>query len=386
MRTLRHAFFLALSYLASAPFRTAILLLGTTTALFLPSFTWTAADRLESGLLERARSTPVLLGAKGNEFDLTMSALYFRGQVRDPVLYGLRHKVTERDYGIAVPMHVGHSAGGSPLIGTVPEYYEQRGLTVSDGRLPAMIGEITAGSTIAADLNLELGASLRSDLSNLYNIAGSYPVLLKVVGILKPSGTADDEAFFASVETAWMLDGKLHGHEDVNDENALNREGSNLEASPALFVFAEVKAENLAGFHMHGNADLQDVTCILVFPNSDKSRDQLLGDFVLETDHQAVEPEAVVMTVLGIVLRLKEGLSAYFALVAASTASFFLLVLVLSLRLRAEELRLMRRIGSSRATIFGMVAAEVAVLLTASAIGTVGLTWAAVLVLETLLV
>jgi len=386
MRTIRHAFYLALAYLASAPLRTAILVLGTTTALFLPSFTYSAAQRIEEGLLKRATATPVLLGSKGNEFDLTMSALYFRGQVKDKVPYGLRHKVSERDYGAAVPVYVGHSAVGRPVIGTAPEYFDERGLTMSEGRRPALLGEMVAGAGLAQELGLQIGARLRSDLSNLYNIAGSYPVLLEVVGILAPNATADDEVFFCDIKTTWVLDGKLHGHEDITTDNALREASGNLEASPALFLFSEISEETLSSFHLHGNLDEQMVSAIMVFPSSDKARDQLLGDFVLEEDYQAVEPEEVVRTVLGIVLRLRDGLNAYFVLVALSTFSFFLLVLVLSLRLRADELSLMRRIGSSKAVILGMIAAEVLLLTLAAIVGTFFLTLGGMALLEGLLV
>ena len=46
-----------------------------------------------------------------------------------------------------------------------------------------------------ADANLTAGDTVRSDFTNLYNIAGAYPILLKVSGVLGPNGTPDDHAF-----------------------------------------------------------------------------------------------------------------------------------------------------------------------------------------------
>ena len=76
IRSLLNAFFLADRYLRYAPVRSAVLVLGTTVALSLPVFTWLAAELVEVHIFDRARSSPVLLGHKGNEFDLTMAHRY----------------------------------------------------------------------------------------------------------------------------------------------------------------------------------------------------------------------------------------------------------------------------------------------------------------------
>ena len=139
---IRHALYLALRYLASSPGRSSVLVLGSAVALFLPIFTGLAAERIEDSLLARAESSPVLLGAKGDEFDLTMTALYFRGQVRETVPFASAEPVKEAGYGLAVPLYVQHSIGGSPLVGTTLDYYAARDLEFWDGRKPALLGEV----------------------------------------------------------------------------------------------------------------------------------------------------------------------------------------------------------------------------------------------------
>jgi putative ABC transport system permease protein len=310
--------------------------------------------------------------------------------------------VEQRGYGLAVPLHVVHSAGGAPVVGTSLEYLEQRGLELARGRTPALLAEVLAGAQVADEFALSVGDAVRSDLNNLYNLAGSYPVLLEVVGILQPSGTSDDEVFFCDVKTAWVLDGSLHGHDEVTRDNALNLdsaadsvaagqpqrrvptgapEGSgsrtepdNLEASPAMFVFSELTSANRSSFHFHGDPGVLPVTSVLVFPRDPRAFDQLLGDFVLDEDYQAVEPATVIRTILGIVLRVRDGLVAWFGLVAFSTVCFFVLVLSLSLRLRAAELALMKRIGCSRSTVTTVVGVEVAIILGASVLSAAVLT------------
>ncbi|HEX2465746.1 MAG TPA: FtsX-like permease family protein [Thermoanaerobaculia bacterium] len=381
---LRNALFLALRYLRSAPGRTAVLIAGTTVALFLPLFTWRAAALLERTLLLRAERSPILIGAKGNEFDLTLSSLYFRGQVREPIGARELDRVRRAGYGLCVPLYVAHSAGRAPIVGTGLEYFEARGLEPSSGRLPALLGEVVAGAEVADRMRLSVGDAVRSDLQNLYNISGGYPLLLDVVGILAPSGGPDDEAFFADVKTAWALDGLFHGHSEVTREQAIDPQAAadeNVEATTALFLFQEIDDTNRDSFHMHGDPGAAPLTSILVLPRDRKAHDLLLGDYALEQSVQAVQPIDVVRTVLGIVLRAREGLNAFFVIVALSTSAFFVLVISLSLRLRAREIALMRRIGSSRGAVATIVGAEIALVVAVAVALSGALTWGLLAVL-----
>jgi putative ABC transport system permease protein len=355
----RDAFYLARRSLAASPGRAAVLALGLAVALFLPAFTRAAATVLERALLERALASPILVGAKGSPFDLVMASLYFRGGAGTAIRYGERARLAE--YGVAVPLVVRHSAFGVPVVGTSPEYFEQRGLALASGRRPARLGEVVAGSAAARRLELAAGATVRSDLANLYDLAGSYPTLLEVVGVAAPTGTPDDEVLLADVRTSWLLDGRLHGHQEVSDEEALNPEASeaeNLEASAAVFLFQRINDDNRDTFHLHGSSDEAPITAVLVFPRDARRHDQLLGDYALEETLQAVRPLEVVRSVLGIVLRVSAALDAYFAAVAVSTLAFAILVVLLSLRLRTAELDLMRRIGASRGAAAAVVGTE----------------------------
>lgn len=379
-----NALFLALRYLRAHPVRTAILVLGLTVAFALPAFTVLAADRVEDTLLARAEASPILIGKKGNEFDLTMGALYFRGQVRDPVEYGVVDQVRQLGYGIAIPLHVGHTAGGVPVVGTSLDYLDARGLEVVEGRRPALLAEVVAGSEVASSFRLEPGDRVRADLANLYNIAGSYPLMLDVVGVLAPTGTPDDGAFFTDVKTTWALDGTLHGHDEVTTDNALpgSEAGENLEATAALFMVSEVTDKNRATFHLHGDTSVLPVSAVLVYPPDPRAHDQLLGDWALHETEQAVEPEQVMRTILGIVLRVRDGLIAWFGLVALSTLAFAGLVLSLSLRLRASELALVRRLGGARGTVTLLVGVEVGIILTLALALSAAATWVGLLVVD----
>lgn len=378
MRGALNALFLAAHYMSSAPGRTAVLVLGTTVALFLPVFTWMAAAQLEDTMYARAHRSPIVVGHVGNEFDLVISSLYFKGQVRDPITAGEWRRVSQQQGVVAVPLYARYSASGTPLVGTNLDYFDQRSLQLSAGRFPGVLGEVVAGSAVAAAFNLSPGDTVRSDLTNLYNIAGSYPIMLEVVGLLDQSGTPDDEAFFADVKTTWVIDGLFHGHDAVNQTNALNPgsgEDENLEATAAIFMFSEITNQNRSSFHLHGSQDEAPITSVMVFPRDQRAHDQFLGDFALEETLQAVRPVEVIETIFGIVLRLRDALGVYFSAVAVTTAAFCWLAITLSLRLRHAELTLMRRLGCSRWAITTIVGAEIGLVLLASLCSTALFVW-----------
>jgi putative ABC transport system permease protein len=388
MRALSNAFFLAWHYLQSSRFRTAVLVFCTSLCFFLPSFTFVAASRIEGELSARGDSSPVLIGYKGNEFDLTMSSLYFRGTVDDTVPYALVAGIRDAGYGTAIPLFVRFTALGIPIVGTSLSYFERRGLAVAEGgRLPGMLGEVVVGSEVAAQYGIEVGDKRMSDHTNLYNIADAYPLVLHVVGVFEPTGTIDDHAIFADVKTTWVLQGMFHGHAQVEEKDALNagQEDENLEASAALFIFNEITADNLGTYHVHGDLGDAPLSAVLVFPTDHRALSQLLGDYALSETHQALQPSTVIDTILDIVMRVRAAVQAYFGLILLSTGAFFVLVMVLSLRLRAAEIALAQRIGCSRGAIAAIVGAEVALIVVASLMMATALTGVGLAVLDRML-
>ena len=374
---------LALAHLRAGPLRSTVLVLGLALALFLPGVTFVATERLEAQLYERAEASGLVVGVRGDQLDLVLSALYFRGRPHDQVPYSLLDEVS--DYGPALPVHVGHTANGYPVVGTDIDVLQHRGLTLAAGRRPAVLAEVLAGAHTAEAFQLAPGDTVRGDLANLYDVAGAYPLQLSVVGVLEPSGGPEDAAFLADLRTSWALDGALHGHDPLQADDDLSPEdGEVIEASAAVFLFQDVSQQVLDSFHLHGREDELPVDAIVVWPRDQQAHDQLLGDAALDERYQAVRPVEVVRTVLGIVLSIRELLSGVYGLVGLSTLAFAALVLHLTLRLRDAELTLLVRLGASRATVARIVLAEQLVLLVLAALLAAAATAGAVTLLETL--
>ena len=373
----RHALYLARRSLGANPGRTWVLVVGLAVALFLPAFTATLGQLAQGRLLSRAEATPILVGHAGNEFDLVMSSLFFRGGVRDTVPYVEAEALQAKGYGLVVPIFVRYTAGGAPVVGTSVEYVDARHLQVAEGRRFATLGEAVVGASVARAANLRPGDAVRTDSTNLYDLSGAYPLLLRVVGVLAPTGGPDDDAILVDVKTTWAVEGLLHGHAEVTRKDAVASTDENMEASLSIFVFTEITPESLPTFHLHGTSADWPLTGVLVFPKDDRARDQALGDLAVDTVNQAVRPVTVVRAILDVVLRVQELLAVGGVLVVVSTLAFVGLVLSLSVRLRRDEITLLRRMGAGRGTIAAILGTELAVIASGAALLAWGGTWAA---------
>jgi len=379
-----NAFFLAFQYLRATKLRFVILVVCTAIALSLPINTFVAVNLLSDKLTERGEQTPILIGKKGNEFALTMNALYFRGTVKETVSMDVYQDMSDIYEGMVLPLYIAHSASQTPIVGSNIDYFETRNLQLNNGRYYIGLGEVVVGAQAAAEFNLDLGDSVRSDLQNLYNIAGSYPMSLKVVGVLEPSGTSDDAVMFTDLKTVWALDGLLHGHDNVTAETALNGESTdeNLEATAAIFMFSELTDSNREEFHLHGSESEMPISSVALFPYNQLEKDKLLGRMALSEDLQAVQPIEVVDDILSIVLKLQQGLYVYYGMLLISTIFFYILVVHLSLQLRQGELILIRRIGGSKQTIRNLILAEIVLVTLASILMTIVFSWVFMLLIN----
>ena len=359
LRAAANANFLALHSLRHEPWRALAIAaaLGLTAAL--PLAAWLAGGALERSLLARSESTPILVGARGNDYDLALSSLYFQSRPQARISFGtVAHLRADRP-DLFVPLYLAHTAQGAPIVATTQDYFAARNLTLEVGRPALQLGEVVVGAEVARRFGCGVGARLRNDLTNLYNIAGAYPFLLRVVGVLAAAGTADDGAIFTSLKTAWTLDGRMHGHQAVSAADTLAQEDGTVEASAAIFLFPELTATNRASFHLHGPEEEAPITAVLVFPDSAQSHDLLLGDLALDEELQAVRPRKIVETVLGIVLRLRRLLDLYFVQVTLAALLLAALIAVLTARLRRSETRLLRDLGAGRGQIAMTVVAEI---------------------------
>jgi putative ABC transport system permease protein len=365
--------YIAWKYIQYNRIKTAVLVACITLITFLPFSLQLLLDESERQLMSRAAETPLVVGTKGSSLDLVMNTLYFGADVPELMTMAATDRIADADLALPIPMYVRFKARGNPIVGTTLDYFEFRGLTISQGRQIAVLGDCVLGAKVAESLGLKPGDSLVSSPESLFDLAGVYPLKMKVAGILKKSHTSDDLAVFVDLKTAWVIQGLGHGHQDVTKLKdptlVLKRTDSNVAATAKLFHYTEITEKNMTSFHFHGNLSAYPISAVIAAPYDAKSGTILRGRYLSkEEPQQIVKPEAVIDSLLQNIFRIKNVLDAVIAVVALATMLAVILVFALSLRLRQREIQTIFKIGCSRMTIAKLIGAEIMIIVFSSAL------------------
>jgi len=377
---MRQTLYLAWRYLAFHRVKTLILLVSITLIVYLPIGLRVLVDQSSQQLTARAAATPLIVGAKGSPLELVLNTLYFRSDYPEIMRYEQATRAADADLATAIPMYVRFNAQGHPIVGTGFEYFEYRGLQIVDGRQLGMLGECVVGSRAAETLGVGPGDFVISSPESVFDLAGVYPLKMRVAGVLGFSDTADDDAIFVDVRTTWIIEGLGHGHQDLNRPEAaavvLTRDSSNVVGSAAVVQYNEITEDNIDSFHFHGDISQNPITAVIALPPDQRSSALLQGRYQGEEEPaQIVRPVNVMNELLGTILTVQSFITAGAIIVGLATLATAALVFMLSLRLRRREIETLFKIGGSRLSVASVMTSEIIAVLLAGVILAGGLTF-----------
>lgn len=412
---MNHVLYLAWRYLVHHKAKTIVLIISLTLLIALPLSLRVLVRESERRLKVRATSTPLLIGAEGSTLDLAISSLYFEPKPVKPI------PVCEVDYvcgtGLAeaIPLYVRFQARGYPIVGTSLDYFDFRGLRIAHGRQMTSLGECVLGATVAEKLSLGPGDKLTSSPENPYDLSATYPLRMRIAGILSRSHSPDDRAVFVDLKTAWIIQGLGHGHQDLSRADGdvlLESTGNQIKANAKLIQFNEITEANADSFHFHGDSRQFPITAVLAVPKDRKSEDLLRGRYQSVNQQrqgrgkactawqeeaekttkesrlslpQAIRPKDVIEGLTTTIFRVEGVLNVGFGLLGIATVLLLVLVVLLSLRLRQREMVTLVRLGCGHWRITAMVMAELGMVLVASAVIALSLTFILSLYVEEIL-
>jgi len=360
---MQQSFYLAIKYLQFHRIRTLILVGSIGLILYLPAGLQKLISESEIQMMARADATPLIIGAKGNSTDLVINTLYFEQTEIEALNLRTVENLDETGFGYSIPMVSLFKAREFPIIGTNLDYFNFRDLSIHEGRSLRYVGECVIGQRVAKQLDLNPGDSLISSPENFLDLAGVYPLKLEVVGILETSNSPDDLAVFTDLKTNWIIMGLGHGHQDLKNVYdptlVLNRDSTNVTASAKLFMYNKIDGKDIGSFHFHGDINSYPITSVLFIPKDHKAATLLKGRFATgEMTEQLVVPSIVVENLLKNIFRIKQIFNTVFILVGISTLFILGLIVMLTLRLRKEELYTMFTLGSSRSKTIEIIGFE----------------------------
>jgi putative ABC transport system permease protein len=372
--------YLAWRYLRFYWIKSFILIASISLILFVPTGFQVIVQRGSDMLTSRANDTPLLIGSKGSAIDLTLSALYFRQPTVEIVHFRELTQVNESGLAIGIPLHMRFLASGHRIVGTTLDYFDFRNLRIQEGHHFAVLGDCVLGAKAARALNEKVGGYIISTPAGAFDVAGTYPLKMKVVGILVSAGTADDEAVFVDIKTAWGIAGLAHGHMDITKPEAesgvLKKEKDNVVANASVLSYTEITAKNIDSFHFHGDPDDFPVDAIITVPNDKKSGILLRGRYEeQEAAVQMLVPLQVINNLLDTVFSVRDLILLGSLGVGLATIATAVLVFWLSIRLRQREIETIRKIGGPRRRIMAILGTEILIVVFASLIISAALTF-----------
>lgn len=364
--------YLAWKYLSFNKARTATIVGCVTLIAVLPLALDLLLGESERQLRARAVTTPLVLGARGSSLDLVMNTLYFGRDVPELVSMAAAEEIIATGLALPIPMDVRFEARNFAIVGTTFDYFDFRGLEIAAGRPLVSLGECVLGSAVAEALDLGPGDSLVSSPETLFDLAGVYPLKMKVVGVLERTHSADDLAIFVDIKTSWVIQGLGHGHQDLSKTTdpsvIIERSADNVVANAKLLHYNEITEDNVDSFHFHGDPETYPATAVISVPLDTRSGTILRGRYLgQEARYQIVPPDEVIDGLLENIFRIKNMIDAIILVVGAATMVALVLVFSLSLRLRQREMQTIFRLGCARLTTARLLIAEILLLLAIAA-------------------
>ena len=372
---------LAWRYLAYHRVKTLILVASVALIGFLPAGLNVLVGQIAAELTARAEATPLIVGAKGSPLELVLSSLYFGADSPPAIRWEEVARVADSGLADPIPLYMRFRVGEYPIVGTSLAYLGFRELHLASGRAMAVLGECVVGAEVARRLDVGPGGTLVSSPESVFDLAGAYPLKLRVVGVLAPSYGPDDEAIFVDVKTTWVMAGLGHGHQDLEGADAssavLAREGSRIMANASVREYNEITPENADSFHFHGDRSGHPLTALIPVPRDDRSRVILMGRYEgAEEAVQILRPREVMDELLATILTIRSFVIAAVGLVALGTLATAALVFALSIRLRRREIETLHKIGASRGAVTTLLVSEVVGVLLLAGLLAGALTWA----------
>jgi putative ABC transport system permease protein len=369
----REILYLAWRYLAYNRGKTAVLIGSIMLIVFLPAALRVLVAQSAEELTARAEATPLLVGAKGSALELALSSLYFESDPPELTNYAEALSVAESDLARAIPLYVRFHVREQPIVGTSLDYFDFRGLRFASGRAMAVLGECVLGAAAAEEFGAGPGDKAISSPESVFDLAGVYPLKMTVVGVLERTHTPDDLAVFVDVKTAWVIEGLVHGHQDLSRPEAapgvLSREEGRIVANASVVQYNEITPDNADSFHFHGDPADYPITAVIAVPHDQKSGVILMGRYEgTEGTTQIVRPTGVMDELLDTILTVQSFVVAGMLIVGLAALATAALVFMLSLRIRRREIETMVKIGGAPSRIAAVLVTEVLVVLATSVV------------------
>jgi putative ABC transport system permease protein len=300
-----------------------------------------------------AQGYNLIVGAKGGRLELVLSTVYHLGRPIENIPYKYYLEFTEgrfrQSVDAAIPICMGDSYEGFPVIGTVPEMFTelqyqegQKYEFASGGNFhPGSEYEAVAGWQAARKAGLAVGGTFRPAHGLIEKGAPAHTHRpFTIAGVLAPTGTPMDRALFVNMEGFFHLEGHLRPAAGAHPQ--------------------EEPAEGEAHDHdVPISDDQKRITAILVSTKEDWLAAALAKQINEDSVAQAVMPAQEIAGLLDNIVGNIQLLLLLLAILVVVVAGIGILVSIYnSMNDRRHEIAVMRALGARRSTVMVVILLE----------------------------
>jgi putative ABC transport system permease protein len=288
-------------------------------SLVIASFLLTRG--IKAGFIEGTTDYSLVVGAKGSPTQLVLNVV-FRLDVATPNILYTTYAQLQDDarVEVAVPVAMGDAYQGLRYVATTTAYFaafpwRRKTFTVSAGRFwrDEAPEQPTYEAVLGADAARRTGLRVGDQFYEGEEMA-EYP--LTVVGVLRPTQSADDRAIFFSLASFW----------------GMNEVARKLEVKP--------------------------LTAVLIRPKRMSDLPSLHREFNIAAETQAVFPSAVLLNIFNLLSLVEEVLTMILGIVAVVVLLYLFVSMYSATLERKREIATMRALGARRMTVLGIILLE----------------------------
>ena len=283
------------------------------------------STQVSEGIVNTAAKYDIIIGPSGSATQLAMNTMFFTDKPLGTIPYSLVDEL--KGSGLvneAIPFSMGDSYNAAPIVGTDARLLD--GKPLASGELFAEPLEAVVGASVAGQYGLKPGDEIVTShgLGEGGTTHAEHP--LRVVGVLKRTDTAYDNAVFTPVSTIWALHD--HGEEEEHDEHEEHEEHEEHDEHDE-----------------HDHAHEGQICAVLVRSTGFNAWSQLMSLYGDRSEYLIINPNTVLREVLENVDLSRKIVYLLCAVILVMNLFVVSVIALLSLYDARREIALMRLIG-----------------------------------------
>jgi putative ABC transport system permease protein len=325
---------------------------------------------------------------KGSPLEVVLGAIFYSSYLSDTIPYDYFRQLDNGRYSpdveVAIPIALGDHLHGMPVIATTPKFFtklkylDKYDYTFSQGQNMSAGGDFEAvvGYTAAKKGKLKVGDTFKASLSqHIPSAEFAQPDTFTVVGILAPTGTPNDQAFFVNLEGFFIMNkhlpkgavekilGERHSEdkgvgEDLKPEEKAKKTKRDDERISAVLVLTKVQEVKPIVTKDERGMETVSIGALETQkfdPATMSLSNRLVADLAVQVAHPTYEITHLFEMIVG---KIQIVLIIFAILVILVAAIGMMVSIYNSMNERRQEIAVMRALGAKRSTVMSIILLE----------------------------